>query len=310
MNEARPPKVSVCIPTHNGGKYLPGAIASVVEQTFADYEIVIVDNASSDDTEAVVRTLCEHYSQNFRYFRNPSNLGLAGNLNRCVAHARGEYIKLLCVDDLLLPESLGVLVTALDKYPSVMLVTGRRIMINKDGRLLDTRSYGIKDSLVNGIEAITRCLFRGNLLGEPSAVMFRKCDFLRLGCGFKEALPQLMDMELWFRLLEAGDLFNIGRPICAIRVHDAQMTWANVKSGALVRDNMKVFDEYARKSYINPRFYQYFQQRLIMTYRIWYCRDSFDDDELRAILASHAYPFAYFFMPLASFVASVAAKLR
>jgi glycosyltransferase involved in cell wall biosynthesis len=310
MEENYRPKVSVCIPTYNGANYLPHAVASVIGQTYSDYEIVIVDNNSCDETDVVAKNLCQIYSGLIRYYRNTTNLGLAGNLNQCILHARGDYIKLLCVDDLLLPQCLEASVHALDTYPSVALVTGWRLMINEDDVQFDIRVYKTEDCIIDGKTAITQCLYSSNYIGEPPAVMFRKGDFSKLASGFKASLPQLMDMDLWFRLLEAGNLFNLGRPVCSIRVHYGQLTKANTVSGALVQDNIKVFNEFSQKLYISTTRRRRFQQRLMMTYRIWCCRESLSAAERRELLISHAYKILYPFMSLAPLAARLAAVKR
>src|SRR5262244_3089429 len=88
----RRPTVSVCIPTYNRAKLLRQAIGSVLEQTFQDFEIIVYDNASTDDTAAVAESFSE---ERIRYFRNTRNLGHRENWKRCFRAARGDYIAAL-----------------------------------------------------------------------------------------------------------------------------------------------------------------------------------------------------------------------
>ena len=117
------PKVSVCIPTFNGASYVGATIDSVLKQNFQDFEIVIVDNCSTDHTEAIVK---EHLllSEKIIFYKNEQNIGMAENFNKCLEYARGEYIKYLCADDLLLPGCLEQMVNGLDAHPEVSLVCG------------------------------------------------------------------------------------------------------------------------------------------------------------------------------------------
>ena len=87
------PRLTVGIPTYNAAKYLPAAIDSVLQQEVDDCEIVIVDNASTDETQAVVEAYAD---PRIRYFRNDTNMGMSGSWNRCLAEARGDYFQ-VCV---------------------------------------------------------------------------------------------------------------------------------------------------------------------------------------------------------------------
>src|ERR1700691_6171602 len=95
-----PPKVSVLIPTYNYARYLAEAIESVLEQDFQDFELLIVDDCSSDNTAEVVQPFCARDAR-VRFAVNPTNLGMVNNWQRCLDHARGSYIKFLFGDDTL-----------------------------------------------------------------------------------------------------------------------------------------------------------------------------------------------------------------
>jgi glycosyltransferase involved in cell wall biosynthesis len=106
-------EVSVLIPTYNYAHFLDETIQSVLNQTYNDYEVIIVDNKSTDDTVEVV----EKYLSDTRihFYQNDSNLGLTGNWNKCLEFAKGDYIKFLCADDKFHPEMLQKFVTVMDE---------------------------------------------------------------------------------------------------------------------------------------------------------------------------------------------------
>ena len=110
------PSVSVCIPTYNRAGMLEEAISSVLAQTFQDFELIICDNASEDQTESVVNSIND---QRIKYFRNSSNLGSRGNWNRCLRESRGEFIALFPDDDMMMPENLLEKVGVLKAHPGV-----------------------------------------------------------------------------------------------------------------------------------------------------------------------------------------------
>lgn len=298
------PKVSVCIPTFNGAAYIRGAVDSVLKQEYQDFEVVIVDNCSTDKTEALVAELSSQ-SEKICFFRNEQNIGLAGNLNTCLEHARGEYIKYLCVDDLLLPGCLEQMVAGLDAHPAVSLVCGGRLSINESGQPFGLRRYSSHKEVIPGYKVITRCLFGGNFIGEPTAVMFRKSD---MTARFRDDLPQLMDMEMWFRLLENGKLLNIETPLCSIRFHEAQMTRENIKSGRLIEDNVRIFNEFSKKPYLKATPWLVIRHKLLMTYRVWVSRKFITREIKRSVLTRFGIRFVYPLMPMISSVLALKRK--
>lgn len=291
------PKVSVCIPIFNGAAYVQDAVDSVFQQEYQDFEIVIVDNCSADETEALVKKLSAQ-SEKIRFFKNKQNIGLAGNLNKCLEHARGEYIKYLLVDDLLLPGCLKQMATVLDNQPAISLVCGGRYSINNNGMTFSLRYYAKDSQRIAGHNAISRCLFGGNFIGEPTAVMFRKTDLL---VRFRDDLPQLMDMELWFKLLEQGDLWSIGAPLCSIRFHNTQTTLANVQSDKLIKDNIRVFLEFVNMPYLRVDPWMKIRHKFLMTYRIWRSRRYISTDFRHETLGQYGFRCLYFTMPVISY---------
>jgi glycosyltransferase involved in cell wall biosynthesis len=295
MSRSNMPKISVCIPTFNGADYLRQAVESVLEQNNQNYEIVIVDNSSVDQTVRIVEDLKKEGDGRIRFYQNHQNIGLAGNLNKCLEYAQGEYIKYLCVDDVLLPECLEKMSVALDTHQSVTLVCGGRIYISETNKKLGSKRYASQSIIVPGNKAISRCLYGKCYMGEPSAVMFRKKDLTGF---FREDLPQLMDMEMWFRLLEQGELLSIERPLCSIRLHSEQMTYKNIRSGKLLDDNVKLFDSYSQKPYLETTPLLVIQHKFLMAYRVWISRKFISDKKKKLVLRKYASKLAYLLMPL------------
>ncbi len=295
MADSNTPKVSVCIPVFNAADYLRQAVESALGQDIQDFEIVIVDNCSTDHTASLVSELQQLSNGRIRFYQNDHNIGLVGNLNRCLEYAKGAYIKFLCADDMLLPGCLGKMASGLDLHQPVKLVSCSRLVIDVHGNKLGEKRYMAGDTVVDGKQVITRCLFGGNYIGEPTAVMFRKSD---LKGRFREDMPQLSDMDMWFQLLEQGDLLGMEEPLCAIRSHAAQMTHANVKLGMLIEDNIKLFEAYSHKSYLEATWLLILQHKLLMTYRVWVSRKSISGEKRKMVLDRYASQLAYTLMPM------------
>ncbi len=220
-----PPKVSVCIPTYNCADYLPLAIESVLNQSFTDFELIVQDDCSEDNTAEVV----ERYLSDRRliFETNECNLGEAGNSNFCLSKAIGEYIKFVHADDLLAsPDCLSRMVSVLDRDRSVSLVSSARNIIDSQSRIVHVLSEFPGGSFTaEGNKIISYCLLRltksDDLIGVPSAVMFRRAD---CGRGFSPRYTHAVDTELWFHLLEKGRFVFIEATLTSYRIHPRQRT--------------------------------------------------------------------------------------
>ena len=218
MSKAKPPCISVCVPTYRGAATLGPAIESVLAQTDSDFELIVIDDGSPDDTRAVVERFAD---PRLRYVRNARNLGPEGNWNRCLELASGTYFKLLPHDDLLHPRCLerqrAVLDADLDER--VALVFSARDVVGADGRLLTRRGYpGGHEGIIGASSVMGACVRRGtNLLGEPGAVLMRKSLADRIG-PFDATNPYVIDLDYWFRLLAHGDAYYCAEALAGFRV--------------------------------------------------------------------------------------------
>lgn len=220
------PKISVCVPTYCGGATIGAAIESVLAQSFADFELIVIDDGSPDETRVIVERFAD---PRLVYLRNESNLGPQGNWNRCLEVARGEYFKLLPHDDLLHPCCLErqVAVLEADHVESVALVFSARNVLGPDGRVLTRRGYpGGHEGTIDGSVVMRSCVRRGtNLIGEPGAVLFRKS--LAEKIGFFDAInPYVIDLDYWFRLLAHGDAYFCAEPLASFRVSNSSWSVA------------------------------------------------------------------------------------
>ncbi|CAN5458674.1 glycosyltransferase family 2 protein [soil metagenome] len=131
------PKVSLGVPVYNGQRYLEYALRSLVDQTFADFELIICDNASTDRTAEICREFASRDSR-IRYYRNERNIGANPNFNRTLELASGEYFKWAAYDDICQPTYLEHCVAALDADPEVSVAHTRTAIIDDDGKRIDT----------------------------------------------------------------------------------------------------------------------------------------------------------------------------
>ena len=152
------PKVSVIMSVYNGEKYLKEAINSILNQTFKDYEFIIVNDASTDKS---IKILEEYAKKDNRIglIHNEKNIGLTRSLNKAIKSANGAYIARQDADDISLPPRLEEEVNFLDKHPTVGLVGSYAWMIDEKGKILSdfkicTDNEDIKKKIVNGNQFI------------------------------------------------------------------------------------------------------------------------------------------------------------
>jgi glycosyltransferase involved in cell wall biosynthesis len=216
------PLVSICIPTYLGAQTIGATIESVLNQDFTDFELIVVDDGSPDETAAVVRQFSD---PRLRYERNEHNLGPVGNWNRCQSLACGKYFKLLPHDDLLAPACLTQQVKVLeeDTDERIALVFCARDVIGPDGRVLTRRGYpSSKTGVIQGNELARRSVRAGtNLIGEPGGVLFRRALSVVVG-GFDATNSYVIDLDYWFRLLAHGDAYYLSQCLASFRVSGQQ----------------------------------------------------------------------------------------
>ncbi len=209
------PKVSIAIPLYNCASHIRETIDSVLAQTFEDFELVILDDQSSDDSYHIAKS---YEDPRIRVIKNIERHGFFGNWNGCLEVMTGTYCKLLPHDDPLEPTCLEEQVNVLDEYPDVELVHCARKIIDPAGHILSIRKprevSGIKDST----SSLRRIVRSGtNPIGEPASVMFRKDTMKRIG-GFSDADMYSIDIDYWTRLLAEGQRYYIDKVLCSFRV--------------------------------------------------------------------------------------------
>lgn len=238
------PTVSVCVPTYNNSATVARCLGSILDQDGVDFEIVVVDDASSDDCASVVAAMLRPGD---RLIRNESRLGLAGNHNKCLGLARGARIQFVHADDWLLPGALQRLAPCFDD-PAVGLAFAPRHVVQKDipwrwrvpGKLHrffpKLREHNEGPSLVAQMMLMGGA---GNWIGEPTSVMFRRQLALDVG-GFRGDIYQLVDVDFWFRLMLRSAVCFVPREL-SVRVQSVGTETArNARSGRSWLDQLRI----------------------------------------------------------------------
>ena len=208
------PLVSVVLPVFNAQPYLRDALTSVLGQTLTDFEVIAIDDGSTD---ASGRILAEQAGMDARIrHMSRENRGLTHTLNEGLEAARAGYVAIMNADDVALPDRLRLQVAFLDAHPRVAAVGGQATLMLADG------TPGPSTGLPCDPAAIRRFLGTMSPFAHP-AVMLRRHDALAAG-GYRPRIEPAEDYDLWLRLAERFDLANLPDVVLRYRLHAGQAT--------------------------------------------------------------------------------------
>jgi Glycosyl transferase family 2 len=208
------PKVSIVIPAYNAMTYLPDTLASVFQQTFSDFEVLLVDDGSTDRLQTwVAQTVSD---RRVKLISQP-NQGLSAARNTGITHSRSEYIAFLDADDLWHPTKLAQQVQWLDAHPPIGLIYNQTAQIdsvgNPTGRVLGTEIAG----------NILPQILQRNIIDCPSSVLVRRQCFDRVGL-FDRTLRSVEDWDMWIRIAAIYPVAVICQPLVYYRQHPSNMS--------------------------------------------------------------------------------------
>ena len=241
------PLVSVCIPAYNSASYIRETIDSVLRQTYGNIELVICDDLSSDDTVDVVESIKD---PRIRLIKNQNNLGMSGNWNNCLSHCCGEFIKLLCADDVLREDAIEKETEALMSHPSALLCCSDTQLFDQNGKPKGKyKRYPKATGLIDGKVVVRAGFFSQDYFGAPLANLFRRSSVEEYG-EFDSDFVYILDYEFFVRLACHGDIFIIHEPLNCFRVrHDSNTgeVIAGNKTEAYVKEHELLLKKHGKE---------------------------------------------------------------
>ena len=234
----RQPKVSVCIPTYNAAVFLPAAIDSVLAQEFTDFELVVSDDASDDETPSI----CGDYTDpRFRATRADRRLGQSGNWNRCLELAGGEYVILLHADDQLRSGYLERAVAMLDANEDIGLVHCSVQHVDERDRPLAMQQLFSDDRVDRADETLRKLLLDGCVI-SPAGVTVRRTVYEDVG-SFTDRIVWGVDWHMWIRIALRYPIAYLSEPLAAYRDHAQSGTAAVMATGRNAHDECWAVDD-------------------------------------------------------------------
>lgn len=209
-------RVVVLMPVYNGGIFLHNAIKSILDQSYTDFQLLIIDDASTDKSSDIIDSFCD---PRINYQRNNKNIGLARTLNRGLELADCEYLIRMDADDVSLPRRLEWQVSFMDNNPSLGISgTWLKIFGSK-------KSRGIVKYLGNH-EAMRICLLFCTPMAHPT-VIIRYAEWMKENLFYDPVFNRTEDFELWSRAVQKIRLGNLSKVAYRYRRHSASVTCAN-----------------------------------------------------------------------------------
>ena len=211
------PLVSVVVPVYNGMPHLTALVDALLAQDYPDLEFVFTEGGGSDGSADYLATLTD---PRIHVIQMPQGTSAAENWTAATQAAKGEFIKLVCQDDLIAPDAISRQVHDLQSHSSAVMAIAPRDIIDAKGAILYSMRgcQGLAPGLHPGAEVIRRCYLRGtNIIGEPLAVLFRRQTLLD-AMPWDDSNPLMLDVTTYAKVAPTGDIVVRQESIGAFRV--------------------------------------------------------------------------------------------
>jgi len=218
--KSKNPLVSILMPSYNAEKYIEEAITSILNQTFTDFEFIIIDDNSVDSTISIVEKY-KKLDDRIVLLRNTENLKMAKALNVGIKVAKGKFLARMDADDWSYPDRIRKQVLYMQKHPEVGILGGSMEIINEKGKKIGRRDYSCTD-----VEIRSK-VFRYSPFSHP-LIMLRKSSLDKVGY-YNSLYNPAEDYELYFRLGEIAKFANLSDALIKYRIVDKSMTTGSTK---------------------------------------------------------------------------------
>lgn len=206
------PKISVIMPAYNAEQYIKEAMDSILNQTYGDFEFIVLNDCSKDSTEQIIASYAD---DRIVYVKNEQNMGVAATLNKGLSLAKGEYVARMDADDISMPERFALQVAYLDAHPQVAVLAANVELFNEEGPI--STGWSTTDPAQMKVDLLFSCG-----LAHPSVMMRR--DVIQSLGGYDLEFEGMEDYELWCRVAEDHGVTALSEVLLRYRIHGAQVT--------------------------------------------------------------------------------------
>jgi glycosyltransferase involved in cell wall biosynthesis len=213
-------EISILLPVYNGAEYLYECIEAVLRQDCPNFELIIGDDCSTDDSAAIIKRFDD---PRIRYIRNERTLGLFGNLNNLLGETKAPLVRLLGQDDILEPNCLRETVSFFQDHERIGMGFSCIVNIDEQGVQIYRHPQNVFPDIIESDLALQLFLYYGNIPGNITNVCFRKAVIDELG-GFSEVHGNPGDYEMWVRIAENYPIGVIQKHLVLVRRHTQQLS--------------------------------------------------------------------------------------
>ena len=215
MSKASTPQVSILMPVYNAKNYLKESIESILNQTFSNFEFIIIDDASNDGSLVIIDFYKQRDSR-IKVFSNPCNLGIIDNLNKGIQNISTDYIARMDADDIAFPDRIEQQIKFLEENPNISVLGTNMIQIDHNSKIIKPIILSSESLLIKWN------LFFWNPIAHPT-VMIRSSLIEDIG-GYNKNFLHIEDYELWLRASEKYDFYNLNKVLLYYRVHSTNIS--------------------------------------------------------------------------------------
>lgn len=211
------PLVSIIIPCYNHERYVQDCIQSVIDQTYSNIELIIIDDGSKDNSVQLIEGLIKECQSRFTRFefRSRPNKGLSATLNEALEWVQGKYVACIASDDMLMEDKTEIQVAYLESHPDTVAVFGNVELIDNDNKPVGS----IKSQ--SGPRSFKSMMLEGTRISAPTQMI--RTDAIRKTGGYKENLL-IEDAYMWLKLSEIGNLYVLNNTFALYRRHDSNLS--------------------------------------------------------------------------------------
>ena len=235
--------VSVVLPVFNGEKYLSASLDSVLSQDYKDFELIVWDDGSTDNT---VKMLASYDDARIRLFNSASNLGLFRTLNLAIDKAYGEYIRLWSYDDMMKPHCLETEINFHMQHPEIGMSYCACDVIDGSGRVIMPAPLDNTPEIISSYLAAQIMFYHGSLPGNIATVMIRKSVLVDVG-RFRQDMQQSADFEMWERISAKFPIGFVRQPLIYLRQHANQFSRWKGMGTIFIKEDREVIRELTKR---------------------------------------------------------------
>jgi len=263
MADVNTPQVSVLLSCYNGSQWIRESIQSVLDQTYRDFEFIIVDDGSTDDSLDIINDFAKR-DRRIRVIEK-NNTGLADSLNVGLENARSAWIARIDADDICEPNRLKKQIDIVNRYPGLVFLGSAISLIDDKGDNVGVYKYPTRhNSLLNNLRSL------GRFPAHSSA--FIRANVMRSVGGYRVRFERSQDWDLWLRLSEKGRLMSLSEPLVRVRKHSQQISHKELGKSQVIYSRIATISYWLRRwGYSDPieyregeyeRFYNWVASRL------------------------------------------------